>query len=131
MISINSTLFGFCTNEKGLNRHRILGGGVLRNSKPDINGRYYIHFLRTNLSMDLKYACIEVLIPSMLEYLDCEDCKTGDWVDLEDSVGKWWLAEVIDIASHGLVKMNYVGWSHKYDEWFQWGDPRIARIHTH
>ena len=81
--------------------------------------------------MDLKYACIEVLIPSMLEYLDCEDCKTGDWVDLEDSVGKWWFAEVIDIASHGLAKMNYVGWSHKYDEWIQWGDPRIARIHTH
>jgi len=55
----------------------------------------------------------------------------NQWLDVQDRVGKWYEAEIVDIR--GLrIKVHYKGWKAKYDEWLhvQEQGSRIAGLNT-
>ena len=48
-----------------------------------------------------------------------------EWVDIRDTVSKWCLGQIVDVAE-GRVLAHYDGWPSKWDEWLDVGSPRLA-----
>lgn len=51
----------------------------------------------------------------------------GQYIDANDSVGKWLIAQVISI-DHGKVHIHYDGWPSKWDETIDINSLRLARF---
>jgi hypothetical protein len=47
--------------------------------------------------------------------------------DCQDKFGKWCQIEITELSKH-QVKVHYVGWSSKWDEWVVRGSPRIQKL---
>ena len=53
----------------------------------------------------------------------CDVCDPGD---------KWCTAQIIEVATnHRQIKVHYVGWSDRYDEWLDFESYRIAPLHRY
>ena len=63
-------------------------------------------------------------LPHMCKFR-CE-LKKDDECDVVDSVHKWYLCTVVDVAdSRNQIMIHYNGWGTKYDEWISRDDPRL------
>lgn len=57
--------------------------------------------------------------------------RAGQRVDVLDTVRKWAEADVIKVDAAGRrIKIAYVGWSAKWDEWLPWDDARVTTHHA-
>ena len=55
----------------------------------------------------------------------------GTKCDCLDSTDKWYQAQIMEINQNGkLVRVHYIGWDEKYDEWINKDSYRIAPLHT-
>lgn len=60
-----------------------------------------------------------------------DEFTVGTKCDCLDSTDKWCQAEIVEIESDTeLVRVHYVGWSTKYDEWINTDSYRIAPLHS-
>jgi len=53
-----------------------------------------------------------------------------EWVDIRDTVNKWCLGQIVDLAE-GRVLVHYDGWPSKWDEWLDVGSQRLAAAGKH
>lgn len=54
---------------------------------------------------------------SKLKYNFSEYLVKGAFIDAKDSVGSWCLAQIVERDdSDDTIKVNFDGWSHKWDE---------------
>ena len=57
--------------------------------------------------------------------------RAGQRVDVLDTVNKWAEADVVKVDSERRrIKVAYVGWSARWDEWLQWDDDRVSPHHS-
>ena len=59
--------------------------------------------------------------------------KAGDVIDALDTVNKWYQAMVVETRlyeGNDFLKVTFVGWPSKYDEWLLRSSPRIAPINS-
>jgi hypothetical protein len=57
------------------------------------------------------------------------DLNIGDWVDCMDQVNAWCKAKVVD-ANASEVRVNYSGWSSRWDQWIVRHSTRLAEANT-
>lgn len=58
------------------------------------------------------------------------DWKVGVFCDARDKVGKWCESVVIDIDDQRLL-IHYLGWSHKWDTWYNRDTKDLAPLGTY
>ena len=57
--------------------------------------------------------------------------RAGQRVDVLDTVNKWAEADVVKVDSERRrIKVAYVGWSARWDEWLSWDDDRVSPHHS-
>eukprot|EP00475_Leptophrys_vorax_P032356 TRINITY_DN4980_c0_g1_i3.p1 TRINITY_DN4980_c0_g1~~TRINITY_DN4980_c0_g1_i3.p1 ORF type:complete len:341 (+),score=69.65 TRINITY_DN4980_c0_g1_i3:29-1051(+) len=56
--------------------------------------------------------------------------KVGDMVDVMDKNNKWYQCQVTATQGH-QVRIHYIGWNEKWDEWIPRDSPRIAKLESH
>ena len=57
--------------------------------------------------------------------------RAGQRVDVLDTVNKWAEADIVKVdPQQRRIKVAYVGWSARWDEWLQWDDERISPHHS-
>lgn len=61
---------------------------------------------------------------------DRKGLRVDDLVDARDSVAKWEAARIIAVSTR-QVRVHYIHWDSRYDEWMDRGTDRIARFRTH
>eukprot|EP01083_Nonionella_stella_P200065 733075_1 len=58
------------------------------------------------------------------------NARIGEKCDVLDSSDNWCKAEIVDVDSvHDQVKLHYVDWSDRYDEWIDADSPRLAILY--
>lgn len=57
------------------------------------------------------------------------DLNIGDWVDCINQVNAWCKAKVVD-ANASEVRVNYSGWSSRWDQWIVRHSTRLAEANT-
>lgn len=60
---------------------------------------------------------------------DCEEGETrwlniGDKLMARDNLGKWYESEVVQ-TSGNYLKIHFIGWESRHDEWFPIDSPKI------
>jgi hypothetical protein len=87
--------------------------------------RYYDY----NLSSSISGWMSKELISSISEYL-AEGFCINQKVDIMDASNIWTLAEIIEIKED-FVRIHYVGYPPKWDEWIEYPSKRIAPLWSH
>jgi hypothetical protein len=61
------------------------------------------------------------------EYDHTIEYQFGLYVDAKDSVGRWWVCQIVEIQEdNDMVRVHYDGWSEKYDELISLKSSKIA-----
>jgi hypothetical protein len=56
----------------------------------------------------------------------------GQWVDVRDTVNQWLAATIMDIDRDSRrIYIHFNGWPVRWDEWLDWGSPRVAPFRSH
>lgn len=58
-----------------------------------------------------------------------DNLRPGDIIDCKDTQSKWYQAVVLWVSEEGF-KVNFKGWSKKWDEALKWDTPRIESVGT-
>lgn len=63
----------------------------------------------------------------------CMDFRLGKLIEASDTQDNWLMALIIDEdLLHNMVKIKYLGWSSKFDEWINVESPRLSScLYTH
>ena len=65
-------------------------------------------------------------IDHVAKILKLDELKIGDYIDVKDKLGKWYLAKILEIKDKQLdnseccsmqIFVHFVGWSKRWDEW--------------
>ena len=57
--------------------------------------------------------------------------RAGQRVDVLDTVNKWAEADIVKVdPASRRIKVAYVGWSARWDEWLSWDDERVSPHHS-
>jgi hypothetical protein len=54
-----------------------------------------------------------------------QNLKIGDFLDVQDSVPRWCMAELVNQAGNNF-QVHYSGWPSRYDEWIELRSGRLA-----
>jgi hypothetical protein len=79
--------------------------------KIDVQTKYYQHFVRKVVT-DFPTEIVDEI-----SKFAAEGYAIGSLVDARDTWTKWGIAKVIDMDD-GKIKVHYLGWYDRYDEWF-------------
>jgi hypothetical protein len=91
--------------------------------KTDRQRRYYVHNLKKQLA-SFPDELIDIVA-------DCaaDGFRIGQRLDVLDKMPQWCVGEVVDIKDDS-VRVHYIGWKEKWDEWFEVSSDRIAKLWT-
>jgi hypothetical protein len=78
--------------------------------------KYYTHALIKVVTAE---QCPGELLDVITEYAN-HGYRIGQKVDVQDTLHKWCVAEIIEIAKNS-VKVHYIGWTAKWDTWIEIG----------
>jgi hypothetical protein len=91
--------------------------------------KYYRHFLTKFLPADIAPFIPPDLVNFMVHFIE-EGFSVGDIIECQDKIPRWCIAQVVAIKE-GELRVHYVGWSDKWDEWIPWNSERIAPLYSH
>ena len=54
----------------------------------------------------------------------------GDCIDAQDQDSNWYDSKVVEVNHVGELKVNFGGWTAKWDTWFLRNDEKLQPVHT-
>jgi hypothetical protein len=58
------------------------------------------------------------------------DFQVGDLIDCRDTVNKW-LPSIVRVVKDGKIRVHYLNWDEKWDDWLPVDSDRLAPKGTH
>ena len=56
--------------------------------------------------------------------------EIGEWIDVKDTINQWLEAQVIKVQNNKAY-VHYNGWGTRWDEWIEFGSPRMRNFKTY